>query len=353
MILEFDEVLYGGRRRLHGLARRNPQSETGGSRMPQPLSALESGLVGAAQQLHRPASALVGRDRELSRLDAALERARAGRCVVLEVSGDPGMGKSSLLQAFADRAASRYMSVLTSRASRFEQARPYGLFADPIARADDLVRAHVDIGGGGSGVLDRPPPFDGAGAVANLIAASCDERGMLLCLDDLHWADVSSLSLLRRLLRDPPDVPMVVACAFRPRQAPALLVAYLRDIAERCGSERLDLAPLDRDASGALLGPGVEAPRLASLHQISGGNPLYLRILAALPEGPGSDQVARTAWSALLGELAVAEPEHVAALRAAALLGDPFDSALLPAAAGLDAEVAFGALDELAAADLV
>ena len=299
-----------------------------------------------------PQFGLIGRERELAGLDAAIERARPGQCIVLELTGEPGMGKTSLLRAFADRAASRSMGVLTSRASRFEQSRAYALFADPIVRADELVYAHSDIASG-SGVLERSAPFDGSGAVADLIAASSGEHGMLLCLDDLHWADGSSLGLLRSLLRDPPDVPLVVACAFRPRQAPALLVACLADIADRCATERLDLAPLDREASDVLLGPDVEPPRRAALHQMSGGNPLYLRILAALPAGPGSDLVARAAWSALLGELAAVEPAHLETLRAAALLGDPFDATLLPSTAGLPGDAAFAALDELVAADLV
>lgn len=299
-----------------------------------------------------PQFGLIGREQELARLDAAIERARPGRCIVLELTGEPGMGKTSLLRAFADRAASRNMGVLTSRASRFEQSRPYALFTDPIVRADELVYAHSGKASG-SGMLERPVPSDGSGAVATVLAASSGEHGMLLCLDDLHWADGSSLSLLRNLLRDPPAVPLVVACAFRPRQAPALLVACLADIADRCATERLDLAPLGREASDALLGPGVEPPRRAALHQTSGGNPLYLRILAALPAGPGSDLVARAAWSALLGELAVVEPAHLETLRAAALLGDPFDATLVPTTAGLHRDAAFAALDELAAADLV
>ncbi len=319
--------------------------------MARSRSALDGGLDGAAAQPSEPASVLVGRDMELARLDAAMDRARCGRCVVVEMSGDPGMGKSSLLRAFAQRAGARYMSVLTARASRFEPSRPYGLFAEPIARADGLVYAHLDFGAGAQGVPERASPP--GGAVAQFIAASADERGMLMCLDDLHWADDASLGVLRSLLRDPPGVPMVVACTYRPRQASALLVACLEDIADRCATERLELAPLDRAASDALLGPGIEAARRASLHQISGGNPLYLRILAALPDGPGGDRIARAAWAALLGELALVAPGHVEVLRAAALLGDPFDAALLPAAAGLDAQPAFGALDDLATADLV
>src|SRR5262249_12301956 len=104
--------------------------------------------------------------------------------------------------------------------------------------------------------------------------------GLVLILDDLHWADEASLALIEYLLRHPPRAPMLLALAYRPRQMPARLIAALARAAENGDRvERFDLGPLTFADVRELLGLSVNPARCRALHQESNGNPFYLEAL--------------------------------------------------------------------------
>jgi predicted ATPase len=190
---------------------------------------------------------LVGRERELSAVARALDDVGAGSRRLLAVIGESGIGKSALLAAIAGLARERGLPVLERRAA---------------AHARDIPCAAVD---------------------ADLLAR-LDEPAVLL-LDDMHWADSASADLVIDLLNRPPAAPCLLVAASRQRDAgPALRL--LGEASRVPGFEELRLAPLDRDASLALLA-GVGDPgdreRMAADAR---GNPLYLTELARSAGGP-------------------------------------------------------------------
>lgn len=326
----------------------------------------------------RPATPLADREREEARLRLAVDACAEGRSTVVEVTGDPGLGKTRLLTELATRARESGLAVLSGRASEYERERPFGVVAESLrACLEDTERlAEAAVDDGTRELLDmalthpsKPAPsgtpplvverFRLFGAVARLLERTGRDRGVLLCLDDLHWADDGSLELLNYLLRHPPQVPVVLACAYRPRQARPRLLTCLSETADAYRAERLRLAPLGREAAELLFGAALPQEQRDALYDAGGGNPLYLEVLARLAERPqevGAGRFAdlpRSLRAALVREVALLDPSQLTVLRAAAVLGDPFDPELLAAVADFPRGTALETLDILARMDLV
>ncbi|MFD9303397.1 ATP-binding protein [Streptomyces sp. NPDC060048] len=327
----------------------------------------------------RPVAPPADRERESQRLRSAVQACVEGRSTVVEVTGDPGLGKTRLLAELAARARESGLAVLSGRASEYERDYPFGVVAEALrsrleaperlaeAAVDDRTRELLELAFAHPSKRDPScgsvPPvverFRLFGAVARLLEGTSRAGGVLLCLDDLHWADEGSLELLRHLLRYPPQVPVILACAYRPRQARPRLLTCLSQTADGYRAERLRLTPLDRRAADELLGTSMPQQRRAALYAASGGNPLYLEVLARLTVRPQEGDAARFAdlprslRAALVREVALLTPPQLTVLRAAAVLGDPFQPALLATVADLPPVTALAALDTLARMDLV
>ena len=157
---------------------------------------------------------IVGREAELEELRGALGAAEAGRAGVVAIAGEPGIGKSRLVDEAVAESAARGAAVVRGRAD--EESRAYGPWRAalrPLAAAASGLPA---------GVLDdvrrltgdgRPPELPAAGepadaggeetrlrmfdAVAALVRAAARERLVCVALEDVHAADRSSLALLR------------------------------------------------------------------------------------------------------------------------------------------------------------
>ncbi|MGI5403470.1 helix-turn-helix transcriptional regulator [Streptomyces sp. CA-135486] len=327
------------------------------------------------------------RDWEVTRLCAALDACADGSSTVVEITGDPGLGKTRLLAEIASHARATEVTVLSGRASEYEQERPFGAVVESLRTrleqapgraepaADEETRALLDlVMTRSSRPVHRSPQlldverFRLFGAVSRLLESAGGGGGVLLCLDDLHWADDGTLELLHYLLRNPPAVPIVLACSYRPRQARPRLLACIPQTVDGYRMERLRLAPLDRRAGDLILGTELAAEQRERLYTTSGGNPLYLEVLARLAADslaasaqsssscPGSGQFVDLPGSlraALVREVALLDPEQLSVLRAAAVLGDPFDPVLLSTVADLALGPTLEALDVLAEMDLV
>ena len=256
---------------------------------------------------------LVGRAPELSALDAALEQAAGGARIVV-VSGEPGVGKSALLDHWAAAAATRSTTVPRGRAEEGELALQPVL--DALAgRLAHVVPAEWAVAGG------LPGPGATAAALSLRVFTHLDDAvrslpagaGTALLLDDADGADPVTWAWLAHLRR---------------RRDPALLVVVaLRDPAA-AGVEpdaSIALAPLDAAEVELLVGPD----RAVELLDRSGGNPLLLTELARAGS-PDPDDVPgslREAVAARLRRTGAAEPT----LQAAAVLGASIDLDLLAA----------------------
>ena len=332
---------------------------------------------GTADPGLRRSGTLAGRQAECEVIAQALARLAEGRSQVVELTGDPGIGKSRLLAEVARRAAERGFVVLGGRAQHGGERVPFYALADAL---DDHL-AGLDPGGpeADRGVLAavfpslRRPGMENAGPAGDryrlflavrLLLESLASPALVLLLDDMQWADEDTTELVAQLLRQPPRGPVLLALAYRWRQAPARLRAAVATARGDDPQVCLRLGPLV-EAEGELMlgGRGSRSWRRA-IYRASGGNPFYLDALArqARGQGPADDgepgrgaggELPPAVASALIAELLALSPAGQLAARSAAVIGDPFCVSSVGQVSGLGADRAAAAIGELAAADLI
>jgi DNA-binding CsgD family transcriptional regulator len=291
---------------------------------------------------------LIGRQVEIAAVGAALNRALAGVSQIVEVTGDPGIGKTALLAAAGLIAQRRSVAIMWASASAAPGGT--GALADRLAALGaDERRKHPDAlaGLGLIATADRS-----AGAVSDhrfaaeraLLRTLSAPRGLLLLLDDLHHGDDQVVALIADLLARPLRAPLLVVYAYRDRQA----CAALRSVADQRGSiARLPLGPMTEAECGQLAG-AVTPSRLRVLHCDSHGIPLYLKArLRALAGGSAVEQVA------LLTELDSLSPNARRMVSAAAVLGGEMEPGIVAAMAELPESTQYTVFDELCRHDLL
>jgi DNA-binding NarL/FixJ family response regulator len=321
---------------------------------------------------------IVGREPALSRIEAGLEELAAGFPVFLSVAGEPGIGKSRLLAELADRADERGYLVLAGSATEFERELPHGVWVNALdayaasqahrleerwdaATIDELAAILPSVRGsgaaGGRSVSDER--YRAHRAVRALLELLALTRPLVLVLDDLHWSDEASITLLAALLRRAPDAPVLLAAGFRPAQSPPRLAAAVAIDAVR----KIELGHLSEGEAALLLG-GLPARSVAALYRQGGGNPFYLQQLArAGGEGRRAEEgmtgsaatggVPAAVAASLAEELASLSPGDRAFLHGAAAAGEPFDPDLAAAIAELPSAEGLDSLDALLARDIV
>ncbi len=287
---------------------------------------------------------LVGRGPALERLDAAVSVVASGGSRAIAVTGDPGLGKTALLDRLAATAAAHGIGVLRGSAAEMRSDVPFELLDAvlgelpavpglPAVAVDELLagaRAHAYR------------------TVVARLAAVARRAPLALVLDDLHWADAPSVELLGALLRAQVDAPLLTVLAYRPRQVDAGLAAAVEDAAETVALTAL------ADADADVLLADVPAAARTEIRAAAGGNPLYLRALSRRPSPGALDAELPSSLTALVrAEIGRLDAESRVALAGAAVAGDPFDLELAARAADRDEHDLLTALDALAVADLV
>jgi DNA-binding NarL/FixJ family response regulator len=327
-------------------------------------------------------SELVGRGREIVQLEEALALVATGSRWTVEVVGEPGIGKSRLLQELCGHAETRGFLVLEGRAAEFEQDIPFGVIVDalndyvgslepPLFRALDAeaVQELASIFPSLSMLADTDAIARADAsryrihyALRALLERLARRQAILLALDDLHWADAASFEVVAHVLRRF-NGPLLMALAFR--HAPSRLAAALETNSREGFGSRLEPAPLNRAEARALLDPGIDPALGEELYLESGGNPFYLEQLARADRYPSSPVPLTTpdhdeVWTAPPGviaaigqELARLPPDRRRLLEAAAVAGESFDPSLLAAIAEVDEQETLVALDELLGVDLL
>ena len=295
--------------------------------------------------------ALVGRAPERAALATALGAVRAGAAAAVAIEGEPGIGKSALLGHLAAEAAAGRCDVLAARATELESDLPYGLLAEAFAGLLEGDPALAAVARGGATAPDRH-------AVHRALRALCERlavrRPLVVCLDDVHWADPASAEALAALVRRPPAGRMLLAIAARRGGLAGPLAAALADAGRVGVATRLALAPLTEGEAAELIG----AEAATAFYGTAGGNPFYLEQLArtgtAAVAGPGGGAVVPAAvTAALAAELARLPSDARRLLDAGAVLGDPFGVALAAEVAELPEAEALAVVDELVAAGIV
>ena len=265
--------------------------------------------------------------------------------------------------------------MLSARASELERDLPYALWSEAIdPQLAGLGERRVRLLGlldpqalaglapgmlagsspgndlGGSSVADRHRVHR---ALRDLLGRLATSRALVICLDDVHWADPASLDAVAALVRRPPAV-VLLALAAREGQLPVALSRALAAAMAEDRAVRIEVGPLSKAEAGELLGkyPGVT-------FSLSGGNPFYLQQLARVHAGradgrvPGEGIVPAAVAASLASELGELSQRARLLLEAAAVAGDPFEPELAAEVAQLSESVALQALDDLLARSLV
>ena len=245
---------------------------------------------GPAGAVTHPVDSLVGRELELAALDALVGGvARRGGALVL--AGEPGIGKSALLEYATARAAADGARVLRASGAQSEAQLPFAglhqLLRPVLDRAGALPARQRDALLSAMGMGDAAPPerFLIALAVLTLLSEVADDAPLVLAVDDAHWLDEASAEALAFVGRRLESDAVVLLAALREGTASPFAAARLPE---------LRIGGLDGDASAELLAaraPELEARVRARVLRDAQGNPLALTELAggggvAGPEPP-------------------------------------------------------------------
>lgn len=261
----------------------------------------------------------VGRSDELASLTRLRRDShRYGRFVL--VAGDAGIGKSRLIKEFLRELPRGRAAVGVGRA--LEHLR--SPFAPWISALETIAPAaarsmHPDGGFEDKGAMYR--------AVLAALRDSVRKRSTIIVLEDLHWADAGSLDLLHALLGELPSLRrLLVVATVRSAEAhetvrrvsgtPHALVLDLRPLASRDCVELVHTLLANEDSL-------ERAERIAAL---SGGNPFFATELSM---NTGAAEIPLTLSSAIEARVAPLDAEELAALEAAAVLGEDFELQLL------------------------
>jgi DNA-binding SARP family transcriptional activator len=353
--------------------------------LPETIARYQALLAGtpriAAQQPHHPAPPpesrvpFVGRHAELAALDEELGRATLRTARVVLIAGDLGLGKSRLWQTWADSRAAGAV-VLASHALETSEPVPFGpllaLFRQPgPARA--IVEPPSPLGPIWLAELarllpeivatrpDLPPPLalSPAEQRSRLLHALTEALRLLadpllvLVVDDLHWADPSTLDFLVYLIDHLQDAPLLLIGTFRPHDRSDRLTAIVAGWQRQGWLRQITLPQLALAEGHTLLealGTAGDADTRDRWVRQSGGNPYFL---IELSRTPGLDPPGDLA-SLVRARMRATVPEPAyQVLQAAAVLGDRVELAVLRATSGRTEEETLDALDVLVGAGVL
>ncbi len=288
---------------------------------------------------------LVERTSALADLRGWNDEAQAGHGRLVLISGEAGIGKTSLLREFvaSHPQGSRTIRprLLWSACDTLATPRPLGPLADVAAAFGGKVEALLrpDAAADQAGV----PRDELFGSLLDRL--SDESRSWIVIVEDLHWADDATLDLLRYLARRIADVRALIVASYRDDELgpdhPLRLL--LGDLASTPTVRRLPLAPLSPDGVAQVAaGSGIDVDHL---YAITGGNPFFVtEVIAA-----GGDEIPPTVRDAVLARAARLSTPARRVLEAAAVVTPPAETWLLAEVAGSDAVH----LDECVAAGML
>ena len=349
---------------LYSIVRVSGGGRRGGSRAPTPL---------------------VGRAEELDILTRRWERARRGEGQLWLITGEPGLGKSRLIEEFRARLVETPHTWVEWASSQLLQNTPLhpvaewgrarfgGDQVDGGKRLAELEAALASVGLDAAEYSALLAPIIGAplpperipklspeelrsrqlAALAAWVLAGARAQRLVLAFEDLHWADPTSLDVLRALAERGAQAPLLILATTRPDFRPPWKPRSHHGV--------ISLAPLDPGEIVRMVGEIAVRHALSNdviegISERSGGVPLFIeevtRLLLERGEAGGAQAIPPTLQQSLAARLDRLGPAREIA-QIGAVLGRVFSHALLQAVAGLDEPALRAALDRLADAELL
>lgn len=309
----------------------------------------------------------IGRQLELDRLEAAWKRAAQGEPRILLIGGDAGIGKTRLLREYASRAADQRVVASGGCVPIAGGSLPYVPFVEilrelmsPAVVAQVGATALGDIPGPARAELGRlvptlrAPQPDASSpddplrrgrlfeAVYGLLLQWSARKPLLLVVEDLHWADGSSLDLLGYLIRNLDAERILIAASYRTdelhRRHP--LRRWISEIGRLDIAERIELTPLATDDLrsdvAAMLELAADDQLVERIVRRAGGNPLFAtELVASTRRGADPRALPGTIRDGFLERLGQLRPDALLAVRHAAVFGRPVTERLLAASTRL------------------
>jgi DNA-binding SARP family transcriptional activator len=316
-------------------------------------------LVGEVRTDEGGRAAIVGRDAELTVASRLLEDVRAGRTRWLTVAGEPGIGKTRLTEALAERARALGVEVSWGRCHEDDDAPAYWPWsqllrpltpgdADPI---DELLA---------SGELPLDPDARRYRLHERVGEIALADGARVLIVDDAQWADPASLQLLEFLAVQVREGRLGMVLTVRTGVERPHLRGTLAAIARHPGSERLELAPLGpedlAELAAGVTGTRLEPSEAVELHERTAGNPFFATEVLRLPaprDGDAEPPLPAAVRDVIERRLVPLGEDARSALDVAAVVGTSFDLTLLEGASGMDPDRLFDAIDLAVATGLV
>ncbi|MCW2506943.1 MAG: family ATPase [Modestobacter sp.] len=260
---------------------------------------------------------LIEREHVLGRLTGLLDDAAAGSGRLVFLTGEAGIGKTSVVAALTEVAHGR-LAVRRGACDSVATAAALGPFTDAVPELADVVEdAGTDV--------QRPALF-------RRLRGVLSGAPTLLVLEDVHWADEATLDLLRYLGRRLTDLPLLVVATSREDEVPPghPLATLLGELATAPGVHRVQLVPLSVAGVRRLVEQAGSPLDVGQLHRTTDGNPFFVTELVAvgaldLPATVRDAVLARTSGLSAAGQ-------HV--LDTAAVLGQRADLELLAEVSG-------------------
>ena len=274
---------------------------------------------------------LLERDRALDKLAEALGNVVRGAGRTALVSGEAGVGKTTLVERFA-RVHGTSVSLLWWAYDALFAPRPLGPLYDIAGQVRGTLPSLL------AGPVDRS-------AILPAVLAELQQLPVIAVFEDVHWADEATLDLLRFLGRRITQTTALLVLTYRDDELSAghPLRILLGDLAPSAATVRIPLAPLSEQAVRVLVGPRpIDA---TALHRQTGGNPFFVTEVLSRTGGG----LPLNVCDAVLGRVARLSPSAQVALEAAAVVGPRIEPWLLammvPAAAqAADESLAGGVL---------
>lgn len=338
---------------------------------------------------------LIGRDEPLSLLEDALLAASRGDSRVIALAGEAGVGKTRMTAELATRAHKLGFDVMWGGCSEAELQLPYLPFVEAVgnwlaerdlaAVAERLGPVRAELAQIFPQLSDGEARRDGGDAgqaklrfleaAVTLLSLPARERGLLLVVEDIHWADASTRELLDHLARRLSGIRALVLATFRSdeieRRHP------LRPVIQawrRSGTaELITIDPLTPDGVASMIGTILDTGRVSEefrdlIYERSEGNPFVVEEMLkdAIDRGDvyyGDDGwerkpidqigIPETVRDTILLRVERLDQRHVPVLQAAAVLGRSFDYASLVVLAGSDEAAVEAAVEAAMAQQLI